>query len=70
MDPVYIDNDNYAMQHMKRRDMYEEGDPHGYARAAIRYESNQPGIDITPPLSPTIPNILPAYHLSSCTGLR
>ena len=40
MDPVYIDRDGYAMHHIEQRDMYEEGDLHGYGRVPIRYGSN------------------------------
>lgn len=64
MDPSYINKDGYAVQHIERRDMYEEGDTHGYAKPPIRYGSNQPGKGSAPPLPPTIPNIPPTYPLS------
>ena len=64
MDPVYIDRDGYAVQHIERRDMYEEGDMHGYGRAPPPYGSKQQGRGSAPALSPTIPNTPPAYPLS------
>jgi hypothetical protein len=50
VDLIYIDRDDYPVE---RREMYEEGEHIQYARAPIRYVSNQLVVGNAPPLLPT-----------------
>ena len=70
MDLVYIDKDVYVVQHVERRDMYEEGEQHRYARAPIRYVSNQHVVVNAPPLLPTFAKTHPAYPQASTKPMR
>jgi hypothetical protein len=70
IDPVYIDRDGYVVQHVERRNMYEEGEHHRYARAPIRYVSNQHVVANAPPLLPISAKPYPAYHQASTKPMR
>lgn len=70
MDPIYIDKDGYAVQHVERWDMYEEGEQHRYVRASIRYVSNQHVVANALPLLPISAKTHPAYSQASTESMR
>lgn len=65
MDHVYINMENYVAQHPQWRNMFEDGEHHGYGKASSRYLNIKLVIANVPLLLFPFANTIQSYHVAS-----